>query len=160
VTQVKPLLFLDIDGVLNSVQYYVKVHEQHARYGQGIYSLDPAALVILERIVCETDCDIVLMSTWRRIHSVPRVIELFKLQGYDGDPPIIGITPISREFNVRRGNEVAQYLSSQPFQGSLIRYVCLDDDSDFFAYQNLVQCSNEYGLTEFEADRVIELLKS
>jgi hypothetical protein len=155
----KPLLFLDVDGVLNSVQYYVKMHEQHAKLGQGIYSLDPGALAILQYIVSSTDCNIVMMSTWRRIHSIDRIKELFTLQGYDGDPPIIGATPIFNSPDCKRGLEVAAYLQLSPFAGYLTQYVCIDDDSDFMPHQNLVQCDNEYGLTEADAELAINLLK-
>lgn len=51
------VLFLDVDGVLNG----------HNRYPNGYCGLDRLHLGLLDRIVAETGCRIVLVSAWRYI---------------------------------------------------------------------------------------------
>lgn len=59
-----PVLFLDIDGVLNSADWM-------RRRGPGLRSgchpdmLDPDACKRLHRVLCATGCDVVLSSAWR-----------------------------------------------------------------------------------------------
>lgn len=52
---VNKILFLDIDGVLNG-------HERHAN---GYCGINPERLRLLDHIVEQTDCRIVLASAWR-----------------------------------------------------------------------------------------------
>lgn len=51
-------IFLDIDGVLNNCEYLI-VHQDE----DGI--VDPECLDLLEKLVKEFDCKIVLSSAWR-----------------------------------------------------------------------------------------------
>ena len=55
----KPIIFLDIDGVLNSQLYAERMTREH---GSGYYDLDPHAIELLNELA---DCDFVLSSSWR-----------------------------------------------------------------------------------------------
>ena len=54
------VIFLDIDGVLNSEEFYMREDP----LSDGI--IDPANLVYVRRIVDETGAQLVLTSSWRR----------------------------------------------------------------------------------------------
>jgi hypothetical protein len=159
----KPLLFLDIDGVLNSVAHYKRRFEKHGHVvGHEIETLDVAAVKRLQTIVERSGCLIVISSTWRKIYPLGAIVKALQTQGYDGNPPVVGMTPVINAFcEHRRGREVARFLESYGrFTGTDPNYVCVDDDSDFFKDQNLVQCDNEYGLTDEDVERIVTMLSA
>ncbi|HEX2600072.1 MAG TPA: HAD domain-containing protein [Terriglobales bacterium] len=138
------VLFLDIDGVLNSEAWY------RAR-PDGIWTeereIDPEALWILRAIVEMTDCSIVISSSWR----IGRHLDDFYriLPGL----PVIGMTPVSRT-NETRGAEVREWLKGNPVD----RYAILDDNSDFYDDQPLVRTEWKIGLRPRHAERVVQML--
>lgn len=137
----RKILFLDVDGVLNSYKT------------GGIYALKRRCLQLLEHIVTETGCEIVLSSIWRTddyaLRRLRRVLAYRKIQIKD-------VTPI--EQGHIRGVEVANwcadhlYDTDEPFVIAI-----LDDDSDFFDYQlkDFFQTDGMYGMTDTIAYRVI-----
>lgn len=56
------ILFLDIDGVLNYNQYYIRGRRPE---GYPVSELCPVAIDRLNRIVTGTGCKVVISSTWR-----------------------------------------------------------------------------------------------
>lgn len=140
------LLFLDIDGVLNSVNYYktrirgevpTSVFEHHCN------DLDPIAVDLLKKFVLEYDIDIVLSSTWRKLFSIAEIKDLFSAAGWEGIP-IIDFTPV---LHTIRGKEIQEWFT--PFASEYESYVILDDDSDFLPSQlenNFVHVSHNTGL--------------
>lgn len=151
---IKPILFLDIDGVLNSVRWFRKQN--------GLTKiLDPKCVSILQRIVLVTNCSIVIMSTWRLIHSRIEIMQSLCDAGYIPPVPIIGETPRLTERGRTRGSEVDAWLNDAyalTAQQKIIRFCCVDDDADFNAGQPLVQTDNDVGLTNVDADKIIDKL--
>ncbi len=153
------VLFLDIDGVLNSVSF------MKARYYLGEdnvgHALDPAAVAHLQRVVEVTGCEIVLSSTWRLIHSLADMRGMLIAAGMRHPVPLIDKTPcLDRrqgriEINPGRGKEVQAWLDRVGFEG---KFCCIDDDADFLPHQNLVRTDHMVGMTAAHADRCIELL--
>ncbi len=141
-----PILFLDIDGVLNSVQWAMR--EKRG----GILGIDPEAIRHLQRIVDATSCDIVISSTWRIGRGIVELREILLKAGMRSPCPVIDKTPGGGGF---RGNQIAEWLENTGFDGS---FVCLDDDSDFLPSQPLVQTDNQVGLTAQKADECIRVL--
>lgn len=141
-----PVLFLDIDGVLNSVQYAMRLKKP------GMLGIDPDTIPHLQRIVDKTGCNIVISSTWRITHRLPEIRGLLVKAGMRSPCPVRDRTPGGGGF---RGNQIAEWLENTGFDG---RYVCLDDDSDFLPSQPLVQTDNQIGLTAEHADRCIAIL--
>jgi hypothetical protein len=160
--QIRPLLFLDIDGVLNSVQFYVKHKKLHAARGQGLYSMDPACVNRVEQICDEARCDIVIMSTWRRIHSISDIARYFMLTGYGKVPPIVGATPVlsSLRHEQQRGSEVDAYLFTKMPISYVGKFVCLDDHHGFYSHQPFVFIDSETGLTDQDVEKAVLLLKT
>ena len=88
------IIFLDVDGVLNSInnliEVYNKTHKSHSGYN---YPFDEKCLNNLKFIVDKTDAYIVISSTWRR-NIKGKMVLLSKLKEYGLDKRVIGFTPI------------------------------------------------------------------
>jgi hypothetical protein len=132
----KPVLFLDVDGVLNN------------KDSVGYYALNPKLLGRLREIQRRTNCDIVLSSTWRRSPSHKDVLEAaFEDKGIR---KWIDETPVLPDI---RGKEIQAWIDANP---ELDCYAILDDDSDMLPsqLQNFFQTDPDYGLSKTIAYRV------
>jgi len=140
------ILFLDIDGVLNSEQSAIYHHERHmANGGFHKWAVDgacPIAASNLRSLIKEfPDLRIVVSSTWRYGQTVKQLRETLwtyaKLPRYT----IIDKTPSFKEGP--RGDEIAAWLKENPTK----KFVILDDDSDMSVVQDhLVWTSWREGL--------------
>lgn len=140
------ILFLDIDGVVNSAQF---MKSEYKRLGKGsLLGIDPKLAQHVKRIVAETKCDIVLSSTWRLSErgreDVKRNIGKF-----------IDVTP--RSSSGFRGEEIEQWIKTH-LRGQSFKYAILDDSSDFYDYQPLFKTDWETGINIGIANRVIKHL--
>lgn len=145
------LIFLDIDGVLNSqeklIEVYNETHKPHSGYN---YPFDEKCLNILKEIIELTDSYIVITSSWRKDEEGRQTI-LNKLKEYDLDYRVIGYTPI---LSSDRGKEIKAYLNNinRP-----VEYIIIDDDSDMDELIDyLVKTNIRYGLTNKEKDEAIK----
>lgn len=165
------LIFLDIDGVLTS-----RVSMQYPGIGgcyRGVYldgvhfynQFDPDCVERLNRLVKETNADIVISSTWRKNFELVQIRQYFKHQGCQAD--IVGKTPndwylkdgetdyYGRKWSCR-GQQIEQWRNSlndkRPF-------VIFDDDADMGPYMDrLVKTDHELGLQDAEVEKAIALL--
>ena len=144
------LIFLDVDGVLNSVEYAIKTRHNRG----GTWVLDPAAVLRLQSIVRATEASVVLSSTWRRIYTLDEFRHLLWIAGFNDPIPVIDKTP-TLEFKTLRGQEVEAWRIANKHVG---KYICIDDDSDYLPSQRLVQTNSEYGLTEDDCDKCVAIL--
>jgi hypothetical protein len=126
----KPLLFLDIDGVLNSGAFLVGLHQRgkqanvflvDPREG-AVEHIDPVRIERLNRITEATGASIVLSTSWRCLFGPADTETMLRARGVAA--PIVGATP--RIYDEPRGHEIATALLSHP--GAT--YVVLDDDHD------------------------------
>ncbi len=162
-------LFVDLDGVLNYENYYVKSTKRstsdlwHFRY------FCPLAVKRLNRITDETKARIVFSSSHRfYFDTFVELREGFKLAGITGE--LIGVTPKLRytddTYSVPRGCEIKAWMERN--KGVLgakmteVRYAILDDDTDMLYWQrNSFFCTKgKGGLTKAIANRVIRHLNS
>jgi hypothetical protein len=151
------VLFLDIDGVLNSREWFI-VNKENVLFHSGLMhrhaeDLDPQACKLVNQLCTEFSLSIVISSTWRRLHSLSEIQKMFASRGLSA--PIIGATPQLR--SGYRGQEVDEWLYDHP---GLPHYVILDDDGDFGPHQPLVQTNNEYGVCYRDIDKARTLLKN
>lgn len=156
------ILFLDIDGVLNYQEFYTR-GRRDAPY--PLSEICPVAINLLNKIVVETGCKLVISSTWR--HSgLEYCRNVLQECGCIGD--VVDITPSLNEKWTERGNEILKYLQDNQLYkyDEYYRinhcYAILDDDSDMLYQQrhNFFECSPLYGLTQDIAVRVIEFLNT
>lgn len=148
------VIFLDFDGVLNSVRWHVARRESGADMHEGRGArpcLDPEAVKVLNGIVGSYhDAVVVVTSTWRI--GTPRA----KLAGWLRDAGFTGIvfgaTP--RFPGQPRGKEIQDWLdffAQHPSRrlGPVTHFVILDDDTDMLdLYPKLVHIDDEAGLTD------------
>lgn len=130
-------IFLDIDGVLNSNEYFSSLeHIKRSNelldkgfnpsIAHGVSSIDPVAVKNLNQLVNNTGAKIVVSSTWR---FSPDLSEIFKMSGIKA--PIFSITPSSQ--SRVRGEEIQIWLDKKA--ESPYNYIILDDDSDMLREQ-------------------------
>lgn len=174
------LLFLDIDGVMNSVGWWKRrppVPEglsddpKHSRDRWIRRNLDPDAIARLEIVRRATDCQVVLSSSWRAMVPLPIMTQyLREIGGFGGmligaTPEIlIGITVPSSLVVDRppglwvRGQEIQSWLDALP-AGVVTSYVVLDDDEVPSHDGHFIQTDVEVGLTDDDAQRAIDILR-
>lgn len=150
------IIFLDIDGVLNSQLFYV-----HGRPGGvGLRSdIDPVPVEFLNELIADTGAKVVVSSTWRLGRSTEELQTLLNQSGFTGE--IIGKTKDLRprvsgteSDSILRGNEILcwikenQDLIKQDYW-TFKHYVIFDDDSDMLYWQrdNFIQTDGYVGLT-------------
>ena len=144
-----PLLFLDFDDVMNTTGS-CSLHKSNEVF-------TPEAVRSLKRIVAETDCRIVISSTWR-IEKWDRLRPVLCANGLDGAADrIIGKTKVfDAAENSTREDEVDAWLFDNKYHA---RLAALDDDPFLHELRRWqVLTTAEHGLTEELADRAITLL--
>lgn len=137
------ILFLDVDGVLNKISDADVINE-----GFYLQRLNRKLIDKFLKIVDDTDCRVILSSTWRKRKE--DIAFLLKC-----DIPINGITDSS---GPTRGHEIQRWLD----KNEVFSYAIVDDDSDMLDSQrkNFFQTDPEYGLTETIAYRITYRLNS
>lgn len=155
------ILFLDVDGVLNSTNFALS--ERNKNPG-GIMGMDYLAVDLLRNIVLKTNCKIVLSSTWRIFKWDVFVKELQKhdptnliLNSTIGTTPNRNVHPeMSPQDN--RGLEIQKWIDENNFTGS---FVIVDDDSNMAHLSgNFIKTEFKTGLTKKNEEEIILKLNS
>ena len=154
----RPLIFLDIDGVCNTplsqAEWYVDERDVLHR----CFAPEPCRQ--LGRVITATNAAIVISSTWRWSYTPVWISSLIREHAYT-PIDVIGVTthadiPIGFGESVPRGEEIKAWLDWTGYAG---KYVILDDDNDMVdLLPRLVQTDSSIGLTEKDADRAIKML--
>ena len=147
------IIFLDIDGVLNSEKAYRSGECNYTKWNweNGMedhhQSFCSWSKELLNKLIEETDAKIVISSTWRS-SGVEFMRKVWELEGMSGE--IIGITPNFRGgingYTIPRGCEIEHYLkhdlkfnhinwdkdTQQQYmdRSGIENYIIIDDDSD------------------------------
>ena len=144
------IIFLDIDGVLNShrklKEVYERTHKPHSGYN---YPFDEICLSNLKVLVELTNSKLVITSSWRKDKKgINKIIETLK--EYELDQYIIGYTPI---LNKPRGIEIQEYLNQLDYKPN---FIILDDDTDMEnLIDYLIKTNIKVGLTEENVEEAI-----
>lgn len=118
----RKVIFLDIDGVLNSDTFCDEYLEEHGVDPVFEDILSKKMIAYLKQIVQKSGADIVLSSTWREIESAREaVIEQLAAFGMS----ISDCTPDSRR-EWSRGDEIMAWIAEHP---EVSRVLILDDTS-------------------------------
>lgn len=153
-------IFLDIDGVLNSersmvaakvlkpLQGYVSYTERHYQ------ELDPVAVNLLRLLIKETNSEIVVSSSWRKLYDSLDFFKMIFIQFGWHNAPVVGMTPIVD--SGFRGQEIQQYIDCNDFFTG--PYIIFDDDKDFFEHQPLIHVDGRYGLSYEHFDKAKQML--
>ena len=172
------VLFLDIDGVLNSENWFayriycVKnnmvnilmnfVDTDDRNIKHKLTMLDDRAIANLNRIIEETGCKVVLSSSWRSSIESENIFtqNLLKLKGFKYE--FYDVTPRLwfSDFSIRRGEEIKFWLDKESEKHEIESFVILDDDSDMLPEQmnNFIHVDGQVGLTDRDVLTAIEIL--
>lgn len=150
-------LFLDIDGVLNG---HESVH--------GCCIIQPRCVPHLNRIITETDCKLVISSSWRymvhngamtllgfeymlRTHGINAAGRLHGITATDEDSPSKNDPDDADDYSQRQW-QIQQYMRRNPCDS----YVILDDGKMNMPF--FVQTDGTVGLTSVTANSAIRFL--
>ena len=133
------VLFLDVDGVLNSTRSCIA----NGGYGwignhTSWEQLDPVAVKLIRKLCEETDCKVVLSSSWRILATQQDIVAFEKFLGVE----IVGETPQKKGI---RGEEIKEWID----KNSPEVYAIVDDDSDMLPEQHdvFIQTTHSDGLS-------------
>lgn len=147
------IIFLDIDGVLNGIDYV----KSSGKFGVVI---DPERIKLLKTIVATTNAEIVLSSSWREHwnstsincdeigQEINKIFRQHKLYIYDKTP----------DLSFKRAEEIKAWLADYP---GTTHYVILDDEkfTDSQLLPHHIKTSDEAGgLTQEDSIQAIKIL--
>jgi len=165
------LIFLDIDGVINSQQSMRMMHrfgrskflKDFANDEETLYYLSmicPVAISNLMHLVKYVpEVRFVISSTWRK-HSLGHLRKCFEWYGLSWDL-VIGATPViyrtPEGVPQYRGDEIQAWLNANKHL-EIEDFVILDDDSDMahLKEKHLIKTDNIHGLLLKQAESIIE----
>lgn len=162
------VIFLDIDGVINSERSFLASHHRldtcasdddggvGAPYSIRLskMTVDPIACGLINRILRRVDAYIVLSSTHRKHFDGMDGVELYLSQlGLDG-ARCVGVTPVLHK---QRGEEIKHWLNERPY---ITHYAIVDDNTDMLSEQaeHFVQIDSAVGFSASDYQRVSEVL--
>lgn len=149
-------LFLDIDGVLNSKEWF-KTHKSDENV---VNYFDPQCVSRVLRILEKTNARLVISSSWRIDSELPawfRVVG-FGETSFDTTPYFYSREDLTHDQICHlRGYEISRYIREHEEPES---YCILDDDDDFMDSQkeNFIQTSYLVGLTDEDMEKAINIL--
>jgi hypothetical protein len=164
---VKPILFLDIDGVLNSHAFFKRrmspeqaaelraypvpqTAEEHCRE-----MIDPAAVALLGEILDKSGALIVISSSWRIVYTLGEIGRALDANGFQHRRSIIGVTPGG---GGHRGAQIDEWLDLQ-CELPPAHFAILDDSDDMEPHKaRLVRTSYDAGLQPCHVPLVLQLL--
>lgn len=147
------VLFLDIDGVLNTDrQHWHCQMNGITPVDEFGYEFDHKAVDNLATILEETDAEIVMSSSWKFL-GLQTLQKMWKDRNLPGT--IIDITPDGKS----KGLEINEWLMEREAQ--VIRYAIIDDENDMLTEQqkHFVQTNSQFGITCKDVERVISILR-
>jgi len=151
------VVFLDIDGVLNSIRFMQTARESW-NVADPKTMIDPEAVKLLNIIAAPDDARIVISSTWRRLWTPAEIARAMAIRGFVYLHKVIGATP--RVWGPR-AEEIRAWLAKM--QRRPAGFVILDDDSDAAdagLQDHFVQTNVQIGLTLNDATRASRILGS
>lgn len=149
------LCFLDVDGVLNSEQYWLTELGRNWEMRKRP-PLDPVAVRRLGKIVRTAGARIVVSSSWRH-WPLPVLDVWLRDAGYIG-PDLLDKTPFFHVPEKDRGDEIACWLHNTRLHVPIESFVILDDDPDAECEGHLVQTDWRVGLQDEHVDRAVAIL--
>ena len=141
------LIFLDIDGVMNSSR------------GQGpcFSDMEEGKLLLLKRLIDESGAKGIVLTSDRRYSEVDMrdKSKAFAKFGI----PVIGVTRRPYEEDDDRGRQIADYLSSSI--EDIEKIVILDDNDDGISYlfpKDFILVHRFFGLNEAAYEKALRIL--
>lgn len=176
VTSVLPeserFLFLDIDGVVNTLMIYDKsidgrrMNENDGYFFDLCWPVDKRvsneyAVRWLSKLCVEYNLKIVITSTWLIGHKVKDIEECLRNSGLD-KRIVVYDGAIYSQFK-GRGVQIEHWLYNKGYNPDNLVMIILDDDSDMVGFKRdyteyLVQCNTHVGFGLVEYSKACSLL--
>jgi len=163
------LIFLDIDGVLNSEEYFLSeaYKKETSAMSDAMIALveynthlDHKAIQLLNNLIDKSGANVVLSSTWRIINTPEQMTKM--LQDRGATFKVIDRTPVlygKVNDRIPRGKEIKAYLKSLKVQPD--SFVILDDNNDMLELKNrLVLTRYATGLTIEDVEKALNILNT
>lgn len=140
------VLFLDIDGVLNSTRTNIAFGGYPMKL-EHIAAFDQVAIRLIQRLCDSGGVQVVLSSAWRLHYPFAEVGTALGL-------PIVDRTPSGLGF---RGQEIQDWLTAHP---EVETFAILDDDPDMLPEQKefFVQTNPEEGMSFANYSKLCDIL--
>ncbi len=161
------IIFLDIDGVLNSKCW---LHDQWRNTGDDWPDghIDPEAVAVLNEVIRRSGAEVVLSSSWRMIIELEDLEDVLRAKGYTG-PNFLGKTPNHAQRPLysgddeweKRGWEIHEWIGHyQGLTRELIDAFVIIDDSDDMAHLKpwLVRTKFDTGLLPEHVEPILKML--
>ena len=145
------IIFLDIDGVLNS-KFFDKLRKRDPEY-LGFHFCPRASFALNHILKSAPDWFIVISSDWRKHHSLEELKQFMALSGIDSSK-VIGVTQISQQ---GRAKEISLWVK----ENNVSKFIIIDDTRSHFINELgefLTLTSEIDGLTMSLADEALELM--
>lgn len=153
------IIFLDIDEVLNSKKYKLKIG---SKFDDPRYQIDPDAVKLLNAIVVATKANIVISSTWRNAFT-KSANALEKIKNYFAEFGILNVidytpqifyTDETESYSFRT-DEIKEWLKDK----SDVNFIVLDDiDMKSEFGDRMIQTFEDNGLQQYHVDKAIKIL--
>ena len=161
-----PIIFLDVDGVLNNPGQAVLMPRSRA--------IDPDMVARVWAVVLEAGAEVVLSSGWRYSHPLDEMRQLLAAKGFAEPERLVDRTGTAEQGWWRRGDEVRAYLTrrfgprtawpsgQKTPTGAWPPFVILDDSGleEFEGLgRNLLQTDGSRGITARDCEAVRRVLE-
>lgn len=157
------ILFLDVDGVLNSADY---LRNRRKIRRPTPHAIDAVTVPRLNEILRRSGAKVVISSSWRILHPWQRMQEILTAHGVACE--VIGQTPelfddlppnehCANSCKRReRGHEIQAWLDEHP---EVTRFAIVDDDSDMvhLAHKH-VKTTWDMGLLDEHIEPIVKML--
>jgi hypothetical protein len=174
----KPIIFLDMDGVLNNRLSLKRAQEGIFPPGNlRLSTVDPTCVCRLKDFVTDVDAEIVISSSWRSRHmdqddweirpsltsGNASVLNALRWCGWSCHHLLIGNT--AHLYDSPRGDEIDDWLTKhrERYVYNQTSYLIFDDCNDFSEIQlskHLVRTNSEYGITLEDIAKARKLLEN
>lgn len=142
------VIFLDIDGVLNSRRSCCAFGNfPHGYTPEQLAKFDWVAVGLVRKACAQSGAQIVLSSAWRKIYDWQEGAKALTLPIIDKTPSMTGI----------RGLEINAWLAAHP---EVTGYAIIDDNSDMLPEQmaNFVHTDERDGFLLKDYERLLNIL--
>lgn len=154
----KPIIFLDIDGVLNGFSRwkdYCTPREPGDNSSDFSWMLDPELVARMRDTVHACGADIVLSSTWRIQFSLDEITDMLARRGWPNAPVISKTRVLTDDCQCQRGEEIRAWMD---LHGEGRPFVIVDDDANMLPHQPFVHTDGQIGFSVADRDRLLAIL--
>lgn len=142
--QIHPIIFLDIDGVLNTPDSWG---------GKKVNPVDEPKVEMIANLATEIGAKIVVSSSWRIVHTREEMV--IKLGDRFDELIVAGNQWRTKSFGGLRGEEIASWLDTNGWRPHAI----VDDETDFYRWQPLIKTKGTVGLTKQTIKGIADTIK-